>query len=118
MIKIGDNPEGFEGINKFLCGAEGLRGVIIATHPSKKKAIIKSLDDSIMRYSKKEILSICDNLNIDQDSMKQIAENTKSGVTVNVKQGGEYLISEISKDSYPIVLKQVRSIPKGFKEVK
>ena len=117
-IKIGDNPEGVHGINKFLCGAEGLRGVIIATHPSKKKAIIKSLDDSIMRCTSKEMLAIADQFNLDKDQLKIITENTKSGATVNIKQGGEYLIAEISKDSYPIVLKQVRSIPKGFKEVK
>lgn len=118
MIKIGDNPEGVKGINKFLCGSEGLRGVIIATHPSKKKAIIKSLDDSIIRYSKKEMLAVADHFNMDKDQLKIITENTKRGATVSVKQGGEYLISEISKDRYPIVLKQVRSIPKGFKEVK
>ncbi len=118
MIKIGDNPDGVHGINKFLCGGEGLRGVIIATHHSKTKAIIKSLDNSVMRYSKSDLLQICDNLNVPKDKLDIIISNTKSGATVNVKQGGEYLISEISKDSYPIVLKQVRSIPKGFKEVK
>ena len=50
MIKIGDNPEGSKGVNKFIapCG-EGQRGVVIAMKKGKKEAIILAKNSSTTR---------------------------------------------------------------------
>ena len=57
MIKIGDCPERTKGVNKFIAKPpcnEGLRGVIIALHKSKKEAIIlaknSTLDNKTVKW--------------------------------------------------------------------
>jgi len=48
LIRIGENPQGKEGINKFLTRTEheGLRGKILALNKDKTKAIILCLNTS------------------------------------------------------------------------
>jgi hypothetical protein len=47
MIRLGENPEGYKGVNKFLSPeGEGVRGVIIALHVDRKQAIVLALNST------------------------------------------------------------------------
>lgn len=48
VIRIGDNPQGLAGINKFIAkSGDGMRGTLIALHSSGKKAIVLAMNTSI-----------------------------------------------------------------------
>lgn len=73
MIKIGENPQGTVGINKFIgIEGEGLREKIIAMHKSKKKAIVLCMNTGILDPAKWGALYL-------------INENTESSYPVVVK---------------------------------
>lgn len=77
-IKIGENPEGAKGINKYIeTDGDGWRGVIIALNKDHTEAIIKG------------------------DS-----------------RGGLLLVREDDPKNYPIAIRTVKKIPKGFDLVK
>lgn len=81
MIRIGTNPEGIPGINKFLGKRrEGHRGVIIARRLDGKQAIILSMTES----------------SVPEDG---------------VRWGHFYLVEETNHEHYPRVVRQVHAVP-------
>lgn len=80
-IKVGENPEGIKGINKFIAkNGEGHRGKIVALSKDKMEAIILSMNTSC---------------------------NRKDGVV----WGHLYLIREDNPEEFPKVIEGVNSIP-------
>jgi len=50
MIKIGENPQNIEEINKFIAkSGDGLRGKIIALKQGNKQAIILAMNSSLKK---------------------------------------------------------------------
>jgi len=80
-IEIGENPEGFKGINKFIAqNGEGHRGKVVAIKTDKSEAIILAMNTSLVEEG-------------------------------GVKWGKLYLVKEVSIDQYPQVIKTVNGVP-------
>ena len=105
MIRKGDSPEG--KMNKFIDkGGGGHRGLLVAVSKDRTKGIVISKSSTFASYEERRKTM--------EKMVGHLVEDCRPEMDGILEAGKFYLVSEIDPESYPMVVKRVTEVPKGF----